>query len=508
MRMSDVLLTPWRSTLPSVRGMVLSLFGIACLAAITACVLMHGMPGWSVAETLYCFGVGYLWAFLLSGMLLLSIDARRLRLPAIRHAVIRSLVLYSVFTVAIPTLAGAVGGGHAVVGGLFAALAAAAALAFVLLPRYLAMLFCLLPALHGVVRDQLHVSGLADPRVLIWGGIALLVLVWIIVVRWRHLLHTHAATVRGLSGAIVMRMRDNGGISGWNPMTGYAGVLLGRGGANEHNPGQQLRQRPDWMQPRVSLRRVGPASLRRTFQVALGGWYLPQSLAGHIRQMAPVLLPLVLYVPFMAINNIGDAHGGGWRKALQTIDVGIIGWIGLFGGGLLAVATVLALSRRWRKTSAELPLLSLLPGLGDTRAVRRALIQAALGKPLLAQALLLSLVLGASVLMHMDGIGLLLVALAQLGCAGVMVAFGLSTLGDAELPSWSSVLVLIAAFALVCGSTFTPLLMTGKQQWYPAAALLVAMVACWAVLAIVLLRLGWRGWHGMQQRPHPFLGNE
>ncbi|HWU77430.1 MAG TPA: hypothetical protein VN043_13085 [Rhodanobacter sp.] len=507
MRMNDVLLTPWRSTLPSVRRLVLPIFGSCCMAAIMVGALMHGSQASSMAVTLYCFGVGYLWAFLMSGMLLLSIDARQLRLPDIRHVVIRSLLLYGVFTVAVPMLAGTVWGEHAVVDGLLAALAAVAALTFVLLPRYLALLFCFLPALHGVVRDQLHVPASTDPRFLVWGGAALLALVLISMLRWRQLLHAQPGSVRGLGGAIVMQMRDNRGMSGWNPMTGYAGVLLGWDGANEHNPGAQLRQRPDWMQPRVSLRRVGPGSLRRTFQVALGGWYLPQTLAGHVRQMAPVLLPLVLFVPVMAISKAGDAHDGGWGKAWQAIDIGIIGWIGLFGGGVLALATVLALSRRWRKTGAELSLLSLLPGLGDVRAVRRALVHAALGKPLLAQAALLLLVLGAGLHLHMSGIGLLLIALAQFGCAAVMVAFGLGTLGGAELPPWASALLLSVTFALVCGSTFMPLLMAGRHHWHPGLGPLVAMAVSWATLAIVLLWLGRRGWRGLLQRPHPFLAN-
>jgi hypothetical protein len=283
------------------------------------------------------------------------------------------------------------------------------------------------------------------------------VLALVDIVRWRHLLRAQATPTLGFSSAMVMQFRSNGGRGNWNVMTGFLGSG-GWGGSSQHNSGEQLRQRPDWIHPRANLRGVGPASLRRTFQVALGGWYLPQTLAGHLRQMTPVLLPLILSVPFMVMIKTDDSGGHAWRNALETVSFVIVGWIGLFGGVLLAVATVFAVRRRWRKSAAKLALLRLLPGLGDIDTVRRELVHAAIGKPLLAQVLLLALVLSAGILLHLDGIELLFVALAQLGCAAVIVAFVLDTLGGHELSDWASALVLTAAVALICASTFMPLL--------------------------------------------------
>lgn len=507
MRMTDILQAPLRSTFPAVRWLSLAIGGACCVAAVASGVFVGAPHGWLIAVMLYCFGVGYLWAFGLSAMLLLSIDARQLRLPQIQRVVIGSIAGYGVITVLLPVFAMGVWGEHAVLAGLLAALAAAAALAFVLLPRYLAMLFCFLPALNGVLRHQLGFPGITDPRFLLWGGIALLLLVLLDVGCWRHLLRAQATPTLGFSGAMVMQFRRNGGRGNWNVMTGVLGSA-GWGSTAPHNSSEQLRQRPNWMQPRANLRGVGPASLRRTFQVAFGGLYLPQSFVGHLRQMAPVLLPLILYVPFLVMLKAEDAHDHTWRHALTAIGVGIIGWVGLFGGMLLVFATVFAVRRRWRKSSAELALLRLLPGLGDIDMVRRELVYAAIGKPLLALGLLLVLVLSAGLMtMHLGAIELLFVALAQLTCAAVIVAFVLATLGGNDLSAWASTLVLVVTFVLVVASTFMPLAMVGKFHWQPGALVLIAFAASWAALMTVLLWTGRRGWRGMQQRPHPFLAN-
>ena len=507
MRMNEILQTPWRSTLPSLCGLSLAFCGTCCVAAIAVGVFVDAPHGWLIALVLYCCGVAYLWAFQMSGMLLLSIDARQLRMPKIQRVVIGSIIVYGAITVALPLLAMGAWGEHAVLAGLLAALAAGAGLAFVLLPRYLSMVICFLPAVNGVAGHHLGVPRATDPRFLAWGGIALLLLVLVDVVRWRHLLRAQATPTMGFSSAMVMQFRRNGGRGNWNVMTGYLGSG-GWGDAAGQNSNEQLRQRPAWMQPRANLRGVGPASLRRTFQVALGGLYLPQSFVGHLRQMAPVLLPLILYVPFMVMLKVEDSHDHAWRYALSAIGVGIIGWIGLFGGMLLVVATVFAVRRRWRESAAELALLRLLPGLGDIDTVRRELVYAAIGKPLLALGLLLVLVLSAGLMMmHLGGIELMFVALAQLTCAAVIVALVLDTLGGNDLSGWASALVLVAACVLVFASTFMPLAMAGKLHWHPGAVTLIAFAASWGSLMAVLLWIGRRGWRGLQQRPHPFLAN-
>ena len=157
--------------------------------------------------------------------------------------------------------------------------------------------------------------------------------------------------------------------------------------------------------------------------------------------------------------------------------------------------------------NAELPLLALLPGLGDRASLRRKLLRAALAQPLLAQLALLVLVVGAALALRLDNVAVAFVLLSQMGCAAVLVAFVLSTLGGCSLPSWATAGMLIAAFMVVTLSVFIPVVANGKHPWHWAAAVEAALLMGWTVLGAALLWLGRRGWRGLQQRPHPFLPN-
>jgi hypothetical protein len=168
---------------------------------------------------------------------------------------------------------------------------------------------------------------------------------------------------------------------------------------------------------------------------------------------------------------------------------------------------MLVVHQRWKRTNAELPLLALLPGLGDARARRHVLLRAAFGTPVKVQLLLLACVLAAALVMHLSGLAVLLVALAQLAAVGAMAAQVLCTLGGYKphVGVLASIYVVLAV--LFCLSTFVPLLSADEHPWSGLALLEPALLASWIVLAAVLLWLGRRGWRGLLARPHPFLAN-
>jgi hypothetical protein len=191
---------------------------------------------------------------------------------------------------------------------------------------------------------------------------------------------------------------------------------------------------------------------------------------------------------------------------LLGVGINVVGWLGLMGGIALMAMGSLQPWVRWRRGNAELPLLALLPGLGDADALRRNLLRAALERPLALQALLLALVLGTALAMHASPSLLLFIALGQFGCAGVVVATTLAVFGGKPLPGWGMSALLTGMGLLVSASTFVPLFATLGRHALPLGEGSVAGLAiAWSAMVVVLSWLGQRGWHGLRQRPHPFL---
>jgi len=323
----------------------------------------------------------------------------------------------------------------------------------------------------------------------------LLALLLVDAVRWRQLLRSDSDNELGFASSMLMQFRRQGGASGWN-------------GLQQLDSSQLIRQRPDWMQPRADLGKAGPQSPVRALRVALGGWYVPKTLTGHLRAAAPVLLPILLYLPVMAFMQAGESrHGHAARSALLSMGIGVVSGLSVVGGLMLAAMAMLVIHQRWKRANAELPLLALLPGLGDAHACKRALLRAAFGVPIGAQLLLLACVLAAALVMHPPFLAVLLVVLAQFAAIGAMAAQVLCTLGGCKLHVGVLAPIYVVLTVLFCLSTFAPLLGTDNHPWSGLAPLEHSLLASWIVLAAVLLWLGRRGWRALLARPHPFLPN-
>lgn len=497
MRLSDVLLAPGRSTHRGTRWFSLGFFLVFMLGAIAAGWFGRSHLWWPLSTGIYCIGAAFVWAFWLPTTLLLAIDARKLRLPGMQRAAHASVLLYGLLTVVVPTLVlGALGANAALVA-VLAALAVTGGLGFVLLPRWCAMLMGFAPALNIGLHHLFRFPSLLDPRWLLWGSLAVIVLLVADVLRWRQLLRSDTDNELGFGSAMVMQFRRQSAMGSWN-------------GLQQLDSGQMIRQRPDWMQPRADLRRTGPQFTVRTLRVALGGWYLPKTMAGHLRAVAPVLLPILLAIPVMALMFANNHRPGITSATLIGVGAGLL-WGVLFGGLILTAMTTLLVRQRWQRNNAELPLLALLPGLGDAQHVRRSLLRAALTLPIVTQLLLMAAVLAAALigaaLAHMNGLGLILVALPQLAAVGAMVAQVLCTLGGRKLPTWAEWLVYTPLLVLFFASTFIPLTLLGRHPWQGAALVQPWLAAAWVAMAMVLAWLGHRGWRGLLARSHPFLAN-
>jgi hypothetical protein len=256
----------------------------------------------------------------------------------------------------------------------------------------------------------------------------------------------------------------------------------------------------------LRLAGVGPGKPVLALRMALGEGYVPQGLRGQARRFMRFGLPLLLFVPAMAIVHASEAQGDTVRQVLLGVGVDVIGWLGIMGGLMLMVMGSLLPWASWRRRRPELSLLALLPGLGGTVTVRHALLRATLGRPLLLQIGLLALVLAAALLLHANPALLIFAVLSQLGCAATVAATSLGVFGGRPLPGWGMALVLAGMAVLVCASTFVPLFATlGRHPWHGGQAAFALLAVAWIVAACVLGWLGRRGWRAMRARPHPFL---
>lgn len=497
MRLSDVLLVPWRSTRRPLRWLSLFIVTACSLGAVAAGHFTSDSDWWLASTMVYCFGAVYAWAFWLSTTLLVAIDARKLRLPGMQGAVHASILLYAALMIVVPTLLLGALGADALRVALLTALAVTGGLAFVLLPRWCATLVGFLPALATSMRHIFQLPSFSDPRWLAWGALALVVLSIVDMLRWRQLLRSDTDNELGLGSAMVMQFRRQGITGNWS-------------GLQQLDSGLLIRQRPDWMQPRADLRRAGPQSTVRALRVALGGWYMPKTVVGHLRAAAPVLVPMLLMIPVMAVMFAGDHQAHASRSGLIGFGAGLL-WGVLFGSLMLTAMATVQIRQRWQRNNAELPLLALLPGLGDMQHVRRSLLRAALTMPLVTQLLLLLAMLAAALVaahfVHLGGYTLLLIALPQLAATGTMVTQVLCTLGGRKLPTWGEWMIYAPFFVLFFFSIFVPVTTLGSHPWQGAGVAQPALLAAWMAMAIVLAWLARRGWRGLLARPHPFMPN-
>jgi len=372
-------------------------------------------------------------------------------------------------------------------------------LAVALLPRYLILLIGFLPALTDELEHIVDIPSLSDPRFVPYAaaavGLMLLTIGW----RWYRLLHAKQPYMQGLRSALVMYAR-NPSRDGWSSWSSWTGFTVG-----DQDSSTLIQQSPDWMQPRADLRNVGPRAPINALRVALGRWYMPQTSRGYLIQILTVLVSMLFFIATMATMQSNASPRNFAFAILHGAGIDFIGWLGAMGGTLLMATTVMALTQRWSKVNAELPLLALLPGLGNGMTLRRMLLRAGLGMPLAWMLPLLLLMLFAAWQMQLNVLGFAFITIAQLGNMATMVALVLSIFGGRMPRAWATVLLICGVFILGSLSTFMPSATMGAHSWQFGGYLLLAIGAGWLAIAGVLLWLGLRGWRGLRERPHPFL---
>lgn len=484
---------PWYSTHRSLRWLIVFML-VACAAGAVAIAILSDNPGrWQGSLALFGVSQFFLWAFFLPATLLLAIDTRLLRVPGVQRQIIGSLLLYGVLSVILPTAWLTAHGAPMLPAVAVLALCACGGLAFATMPRYLAALLGFTPAVLNAVHPGSHLRGLDDPQTTLFIASMALALLLVAVWRGRRLLLDGANQAQGWSSPMMLQLR-NGSWGQW--------------GAIGEN--RQLRQRPDWLRATPDLAGAGPARPDKAVRIALGGWYLPQTWLSYVRQLtlAIGLVALPLFVVVLLNKLGGRGPGAAIEVTCRTVEGALMGGLGslaVMAGTLIASLSVALLSKRWQRVNAELPLLALLPGMGDARHMRHALLRAGLGMPLLLHTVV-ALLVGAAMLFwprHARELSFLL--LAQFGSATITAALLLNLFGGRRLAIWSSALLLGLCLVLTILSLLLPLLTWGKHPVGWVGELLSPLGLIWLLLVLGMLWLGRRGWQGLQRQPHPFL---
>jgi hypothetical protein len=490
MNAAPMLMMPLRTTQRGMRWLFMAIMGLLLLGGLAFEMFWHRPHASLVAAVMMGYGEFFVGMLLLAPFLLLSIDARQLRMPRIQRSIVSGLILYAALWVAVPSLI------LGVVGGNFAALVAIQALGLVigltfgLLPRYFMPTFALMPILFNLLKPQFMLPHPGESSFLeLWAITALLgvICAWC----WWRQMHVADPYRQGIGKPMVLQIRNANQI-GWNDWNFWS---------SSFDSSRRIRSQPQWLQAVADLRDTGPTYPERSLRVALGGWLMPRTWPSVLQRWAIALAIPAFFVILLAVTRgLPDVA---IADMVRSLTFGVWMWCGEYGAIGLSLVVVLILQQRWRRSNAELPLLALLPGLGHGTALIKHLMSATLRRLFCFQFVVFVSLLVIGLVKHVDGLSLCILLLGQVAAATFALTFALANFGRRPLPMWSMTLIAGICFTLI-GLDNVCLPFFGDS---PVAGILPRMLlaAGWLVLLLVLGWLSHRGWRGLQRRPHPFL---
>ena len=355
---------------------------------------------------------------------------------------------------------------------------AAGALMFQTLPRFLAMLFSIVPSSLQLLNARGLIPGLTDPGFVAFGwGLAaamLAVAVW----RWRSILPADARTFGRWNVPLVVQMQQRAtrceNLQGWDGDSNAASTST--------RPG---------LHRQLLLGGISAQTPTLALRVWLGGTFAPVSWRARLTQVAFALLPMSIPVLFHWIT--GGTIAGWTVFAIVAI------------GAIVPLVTMSAaparLVRLRSDAGGELALLALLPGLGGAQA-KRNLLRAALGVPLCACACVYLFALLAC--FAEDGNAWLLAALtlSTIGAVAFGIVQAVTVVAGRAIPRPALHAAFIVGITLLCVTpVFLPL--RGDAAGLDRAADLVLLG--WTTLYALLGWLGLRARKTLASRPHAFL---
>jgi hypothetical protein len=492
MSVRQLLRIPWYAAHRSLRWLIAIVLALSVAGAVAIDLLSADPAHWKISLLALVLGQGTLWMLFLPNTLRLAILARQFCVPRAQQQVVGSLWVYAALSVIVPAAWLAARGAPVLPVTIVLALCACGGMAWAVLPPYLGIFISTLPYLLNTVHSRLKLADMADPQMVGLMALLALALLWTTVRGTRRLLHGDIGPTQNWSSPMVLRMNA--------PLASTALGTL---------ENWRLRQVPGWLRALPDMAGVRPSRPDKVLRMALGGAYLPQTWRSHARRLLMVIavLALLLCIALLPLLAFGRGLNEMVETAREVLHGALLGpaiAMAVVAGTTITARSVAFLDNRWQRANAELPLLALLPGLGDAARRRCVLVRVALRLPLLGHATV-ALVLSAASLLWPEYVGELgFLLLAQLGSAAVTSALLLGFLGGRPLDLWRSVLLHGVCFTLTLLSLCLPLAWNSYHtDW--AHALLSPLLLAWLLLIVAMLWLARRGWLALQQLPHPFL---
>lgn len=488
-RLTAALRAPWLATSRANVWISAAAFAVCALGASAIGWLLPDRHGTGLALFVYAFGAAFWWAFCMASLLLLARDARHASLPGVSRNTEASIVLYAIVTIVPPVLIAGIFRNQASLAALIMCLAIAAAVAFMLLPRFVGVLIGLAPALYLTLRNLHAIPSLFDPRLEAWGVVALVVLVIYDLGAWRHLLRSEAFNQRGRSNPMIVFMRMNAIHGGWAAMDCSS---LTKSSSKDN--------------ARINLRGISIHTPIKTIGVALSGFLVPRTLKGNLIRAGQALW----IVPFFGISLLpgiaSHKHHLVVEKLAGIAVLGGLGWLVMFAALMTPFLGVMLLMRRWSR-GGELALLAHLPGLDREAPAYASVVRAILVKPLAMQAIAAAFAIVCVLLVHARAVALIL-PIVLFAAIALATAWALLRIVGGRPPrTWILVVLAVIGFAITTMGiplvvmTIVP---TSGPIWTTLAWGFDAVLfgACAAFILPTL-----RAWRTFKRRPHPFLAN-
>lgn len=484
MRVLAILRAPLYATTAGARMTATALFGLMVVTALAVGITLRNSRGIELAFFVYAFGAACLWWLWLSGLLLIGRDARRMRLAGVVRNTTAAAWFYALATTIAPAIVAWSFDADPVLAVQIPALAVAACLAWLLLPRWLAVWFGFLPAIYIGLHNAAMMPSLLDPRFRQGAWLALAILAALDVLRWQRILRGEDNDDSRWSSSMILQVRRQTVSCDWWSIDRNWTWRRARGRKTE-----------------VDFRRVGPAQPVNALCVALGGWYVPQRWTSRVSTAARVVLPLLLFIPVMLLLNAGHA----WSSRKIWMVVGISGglWIGLFGSIMLAVAIPAMIQRRWA-SRADMALAALLPQVSGQDASRR-LARAVFTWPALLFVLLWLCLVATATLLHQPATATLFASLFELAAAALMVLAVCNVWAGRPMGLLAKITLGVVLIVLTDASFVVGMSGPVDSVWTSRFVNLLALG--WLLLIMWAAWRARRAWRVLQRRPHPFLPN-
>lgn len=493
---------PWIAAQKGQRWFAAFFYGLALLySAAMLHAAMAPAPGGNPARTdahtdlfLLVVSMVYIGALFPARSLLLMRDAHALRLPgAVREAAVGvcGIVLLAV---AVPVALLGVAGAEPI--SIAIALLLSLGIGMLAALERIQGLWLLVLVWIGLMLSGRRLDDwVAQPSFVLYGGIAVALLAWRIVARWRYLLYLEDPAASGRNTLPLVFLSD----IRWRSRFAYPFASRRDPAAASRNPRLPTRAAGN-------VAEIGAPGRMTALRVALGGWYRQRGAADRLRQILffAVLVGMVVAASWLTRF---DTPPGGRSPHIRVSETWPVVWLSMlaFANAIVAFHSVDYLRQRWQRRDAELPLLALLPGLG--RSVKRSLLVVACGLPLAVEFALLLATLLIAGLTHVDAMQAGPVLALQLLGIGWIVALVPGIFASRPLTGIALQVARLCGLVLLLAIPHALLPPMPRPAPQPTFTLLTLLTlgASSLVLLVLLLARGCCGWRAFQRCPHPFL---